>query len=67
MKRIRAIENTLMFSILIKLSERKIIGKKIETIFSKIKAKSLSVIMKNITQFKKPPKIPCRIYILNPY
>lgn len=41
--------------------------KKSEKIFVKIKAEILSGNMKNITQFKKPPKIPGRIYFLNPY
>lgn len=49
MKRtVRDIENTLMFSIPVKLSGRK----KVETIFTKFKAENLSEIVKKITQFK---------------
>lgn len=55
-RKISSIENTVMFSILIKHSEWKMIKKKSEKIFAKIKAEILSGIMKNITQFKKPPQ-----------
>lgn len=54
-RRVSDIENTVIFSILTKYSEWKMIKKKAETIFAKIKAESLSEIMKKITHFMKPP------------
>lgn len=63
-RKISSMENTVMFSILNKHSEWKMIKKKSEKISAKIKAEILSEIMKNITQFKKPPKSPGTVYFL---